>query len=211
MDHNPAFGAEARSVLNRQHEGKPADVVVASRDFPTNQQDLWNALTNIERIPRWFAPIAGELKLGGRYQIENNAGGIITLCEAPEAIDISWEFAGQTSWVKLRLAPSNIGTKLTLEHIMPKDDASDEHWRQYGPGATGVGWDMSFFGLARHLKDTSLLADPERDMAWLTSEDGKTFMRDSASAWGAAHIASGETPDIAEAMASRTADFYTGS
>lgn len=211
MDYRDIFGAAFRRVLNREHQGKPARVVVVSGDFVTNQNDLWRALTDIERIPRWFAPISGELKLGGRYQIEGNAGGVIEHCDAPNAFEASWEYAEQISWISLRLAPSDIGTKLTLEHIMPKDDVSEAHWRQYGPGATGVGWDLSFFGLARHLEDVSAITDQEADMTWLASEDGKAFMRGSAAAWGAAHVASGEAPETANAMAARTAEFYTGS
>ncbi len=54
--------------------------------------ELWDAVTNAERIPRWFAAITGELKLGGRYQLEGNAGGDITRCDAPTAVDITWEY-----------------------------------------------------------------------------------------------------------------------
>ena len=29
--------------------------------------DVWDACTNPERIPRWFLPVSGDLRLGGRY------------------------------------------------------------------------------------------------------------------------------------------------
>ena len=46
--------------------------------------------------------------------------------------------------------------------------------------------------------------------AWTQSDDGKAFMRASGEAWAEAHIASGEAPDDARAMAGRTIAFYTG-
>lgn len=74
-------GAVVRSVEDREHEGKPARVVLASRRYATDIEDAWDALTNAERIPRWFLPISGDLRLGGRYQLEGNAEGSITECE----------------------------------------------------------------------------------------------------------------------------------
>ncbi len=47
-------------------------------------------------------------------------------------------------------------------------------------------------------------------MAWMTSDEGKAFMRASAQSWGEAHVKAGEDPAVAEAMAKRTAGFFTG-
>ncbi len=77
------IGAVAREVASREHEGRPARVVVATRTYDTTVEDVWDAVTNPERIPRWFLPITGELELGGRYQLKGNAGGEITGCEPP--------------------------------------------------------------------------------------------------------------------------------
>lgn len=210
MDLSRAIGAEFCEVQDREHEGKPARVVAAARTYATGQSDLWDALTNAERIPRWFLPITGDLRLGGHYQLEGNAGGTITRCDEPEALDVTWEYAGNLSWVTVTLAPDGVGTRLTLEHTMLKDEAGEEHWRQYGPGATGVGWDLSFLGLAQHLESGGEAIDREANDAWLASDDGKAFMQKSADAWGIAHIANGEKPDVARAMAARTAEAYAG-
>ena len=99
------FGAEFHRVENREHLGKPAVVAVAIRIYDTTVEDLWEAVTAPERIARWFLPVEGDLKLGGRYQLKGNAGGTITRCEPPEALDLTWEIMGGTSWVNLRLAP----------------------------------------------------------------------------------------------------------
>ncbi len=204
-----ALGAEFRLVENREHQGKPALVVVAARTYDTTVDDLWDALTNAERIPRWFLPVEGELKLGGHYQLKGNAGGTITRCDPPEAFDITWEMGGGMSWVNVRLTPDGERAKLTLEHIALRDDIGEAHLKQYGPGAVGIGWDLSFYGLGLHLASGGEPVDRDAVNSWVSSADGKAFMRESGEAWGAAHAASGEDPDEARAKAERTIAAYT--
>jgi len=210
MDYTNAFGAEFREVQDRTHDGQAVRVVVATRLYATDRDDLWNALTDAERIPRWFLPVTGQLELGGRYQLEGNAEGSVLQCDPPEALEVTWEFGGHVSWVRVRLAQDEGGTRLTLEHLIPKDEAGEEHWKQYGPGATGVGWDLSFLGLALHLDSGGQAIDRSRNNAWLASDAGKAFMRTSSNLWREAHVKAGEDPEVAEAMARRTADFYAG-
>src|SRR5688500_7255674 len=93
------IGAEVREVADRERDGKPVKVVVMARTYDTDVDDLWDALTDPARIPRWFAPVTGDLKLGGRYHVQGNASGTILRCEPSKVFDISWEFAGATSWV----------------------------------------------------------------------------------------------------------------
>lgn len=204
------LGAEFREFVEREHEGKPARVVVAARTYPTTRADLWDALTNRERIPRWFLPIEGELALGGRYQLKGNAGGTITRCDAPEALDVTWEFGGGMSWVTVRLAPEGKGTRLTLEHIVLASD-QEEHWKQFGPGAVGVGWDLALWGLGKHVESGGEAVDQKAAERFLATEEGKALVHKSAAAWADAHIAGGEDAATARGMAERTAAFYTGS
>jgi uncharacterized protein YndB with AHSA1/START domain len=200
------LGAQIRRVGTRQHEGMTVHVVEATRSYDTDPDDLWNALTDRERIPRWFTPIEGELRLGGRYQLRGNAGGTITRCEPPQALDLTWEFSGATSWVTVRLDSDAAGTRLTLEHLLP----DNEHWDKFGPAAVGVGWDLSFLGLGQHLASGGTPVDHDAAHTWMASPDGKDFMRTSAEAWRVAHVAGGAPQDVAAAMATRTAAFYTG-
>ena len=58
------LGATTRAVEDSTHEGTPVKVVVASRTYPTYVKDLWQAVTDPERIPRWFARVFGDLRLG---------------------------------------------------------------------------------------------------------------------------------------------------
>ena len=79
-----------RTVRNLERDGKPAKAVIASCVYDTDAADLWNALTDAKRIPRWFLPVSGDLKLGGRYQFEGNAGGTITECVPQKRIGATW-------------------------------------------------------------------------------------------------------------------------
>jgi uncharacterized protein YndB with AHSA1/START domain len=83
-------GAVTRTVLERDHNGRRARVVVATRTYDAEIADVWDAMTNAERIPRWFLPISGDLRLGGRYQLDGNAGGEITRCEPPRHLAVTW-------------------------------------------------------------------------------------------------------------------------
>jgi uncharacterized protein YndB with AHSA1/START domain len=200
------LGAEFRQYLEREHDGQPARVIVATRTYATERSDLWDALTSAERIPRWFLPVEGDLRLGGRYQLRGNAGGTITRCDPPEALDLTWEFGGGTSWVTVRLAPAGAATRLTLEHIVAAS-AVDEHWTQFGPGAVGVGWDLALMGLGLYVESGTTMTHEEAER-WGASPEGKALMRASADAWADAHVAGGEREEVARGMAKRTAAFY---
>ncbi len=110
---------------------------------------MWDALTNAERIPRWFLPVTGDLKLGGRYQLQGQCRRHDQACEPPRHLAVTWEFGGGVSWVTVRLSPDpKGGTRLELEHAAHVE----EHWKKFGPGAVGIGWDLGLLGLARHLE-----------------------------------------------------------
>src|SRR6185437_4008593 len=68
--------------------------VTIARGYAAPVEDLWDACTTPERIARWFLPVSGDLREGGRYQLEGNAGGTIERCDPPHAFAATWEFAG---------------------------------------------------------------------------------------------------------------------
>lgn len=201
------IGAVTRTVLERDHNGRKAKVVIASRVYDSGIADVWDAITNPERIPRWFMPVSGELRLGGRYQLHGNAGGEITGCEPPRHLAVTWEFGDEVSWLTVQLAEQTATrTMLELEHVAHVDD---DRWKQYGPGAVGVGWDMALLGLDTYL-GTRVAVDPAEAMAWMTSENGKEFVAGSSGDWQRASIAAGTDAAEAKAAAGRTTAFYTG-
>ena len=199
------LAAVERSVASFERDGRPACSVTLGRGFPVPLEDLWDAVTNSERIPQWFLPVTGELTLGGRYQLQGNAGGVVTACEPPSRYAVTWEFAADTSWVEVRCSSNGASAaRLELAHTM----LHSPNWDQYGPGATGVGWELGLLGLALHLERP---AEPKLDEEELAaSREGKALIEGSAHAWGEAGIASGEAPHPARTAARRTAAFYTG-
>jgi uncharacterized protein YndB with AHSA1/START domain len=207
IDIDRYLGAVTREVASRDYEGRPARVVILSRRYPTTVMDLWDALTSAERIPRWFLPVSGDLRLGGRYQFEGNAGGEITACDPPRLLAATWEFGGGVSWLTVRLAEEKGGgARLELEHIA---HVEGDFWDQFGPGAVGVGWDLALIGLGLHLA-TGAAVDPTESAAWSASEEGKAFARGSSEGWRRASIAAGTDEATATAAAARTTAFYTG-
>lgn len=193
-----------RSVVEGERDGKTVRAVTLQRPYATNVEDLWDAVTNTERIPRWFLPISGDLRLGGKYQLEGNAGGTITECGKPHFFAATWEFAGGASWIEVRIAVEGDGASLTLKHICPVD----EFWAQYGPGAVGVGWDLGTVGLAVHLAGEKVGKFDEE--AFAASPEGRALIGGASDDWARAAIEAGENPEQARKAARKTTAFYTG-
>jgi uncharacterized protein YndB with AHSA1/START domain len=66
IDVTEEISAVRREVGGRVLPAGTARVVTISRSYPAGLADVWDACTNPERIPRWFLPVRGELKEGGR-------------------------------------------------------------------------------------------------------------------------------------------------
>ena len=52
IDIGRQLGAVSRQVTSREHYGQPARVVVALQTYSTTAEDLWEAITTAERLPR---------------------------------------------------------------------------------------------------------------------------------------------------------------
>ena len=207
LDVTEQVSAVRREVSGRVLEAGEARVVTLSRSYPAPLDDVWDACTNPERLPRWFLPVTGDLKEGGRYQTEGNAGGTVTRCDPPHGFDATWEFGGDTSWIELRLTAEGAErTRFELHHIAHVDD---EKWPQFGPGAVGLGWEGALVGLYLHLS-TGQPVDPAAFMAWSGSEPGRRFLAGASEGWYEASVAFGTDPGSARAAADRTTAFYTG-
>ena len=209
MDFSEAIGATFREVGKGSRDGQPTQIMRASRTYPTSQDDLWGALTEKDRISRWFASVSGDLAPSGRFAIAGNAEGEITICEPPRKLGLTWELGGGLSWVNVTLEQTHDGALLTLEHEIPMDAKNKAHWAKYGPAATGVGWEMAMLGLDAYLAGGGKNVR-DAGMAWAVSAPGKTTLRIWAKAWGKAHVRAGADVQVAKDMAERTANFYTG-
>lgn len=195
-----------RTVGERTLEAGEARVVTISQSYDTDAADLWDACTDIERIPRWFLPITGDLRVGGGYQLEGNAHGTVLSCDPPRQFTATWECFDQVSWIEVRIFDEGAQrSRFELQHIAHVDD----HWAQFGPGATGMGYDGALIGLAIHLR-TGEVVDPSRGAEWMASEEGRRFTRASGEAWYLANVASGADPDWARAAGDRCIAAYLG-
>ncbi|HEX3647974.1 MAG TPA: SRPBCC family protein [Pseudonocardiaceae bacterium] len=205
MDPVATAGLVTREVRRGSRDGQPTRIAIARRGYPTDQADLWEVLTSADRIPRWFLPITGDLRVGGHYQLAGNAGGVIERCARPESFAVTWEFGGLVSWLAVTLTHDGTHTTLELVHEAPVDP---QMWRQFGPGAVGVGWDLALYGLGTHLAGGERL-DPALAMAFPTSPEGVEFVRRAAAGWAEAAVADGDDAGPAHEAAERTVAFYT--
>jgi uncharacterized protein YndB with AHSA1/START domain len=201
------INAVRRRVGERVLEAGTARTCTVSQVYDTGVEDLWDAVTDAERISRWFLPVSGDLRLGGHYALEGNASGTIERCDPPKSFFATWEYGGQTSWIEVRLTPEWDGrARFELEHIAHVDD---DMWGRFGPGAVGIGWDDGLLGLALHLSSGEGVPEgmgPE----WAMTDEGKEFNRLSGEAWFKAHVDSGADEAVARACADRTIAAYTG-
>ena len=169
------------------------------RSYDAPIDDVWNAVTDAARIRRWFMPVSGELRVGGTFQLEGNAGGEILACEPPHLLRLTW--GGPTSVVELRLTAGGDGTDVQLEHNVPIEMA------QSGAGAlwVGPGWDGAVMGLGLFLRGGGI-DDPT---AMAVSREVQEFSQESVHAWAAAvqasDTATGE--QLAQAKAVSLAQF----
>jgi uncharacterized protein YndB with AHSA1/START domain len=199
-------GLVTREVRTGARNGTPTRIAVARRTYATDRDDLWSAVTDPERIPRWFLPVSGDLRTGGRYQLEGNAGGVVERCEPPELFAVTWEYGPMLSWLQVTLRPDSDGTTLELVHEAPVDP---DTWAQFGPGAVGVGWDLGLLGLQLHLASGAQV-DATAALAFPTTPAGRDFLRVAATGWADAAVADGDDATAAHQAATRTVDFYTG-
>ncbi len=202
------LGAVTRGLRTTQRDGETMRVLTAERIYDATAEEVWDALTTAERIPRWFGPVSGDLRLGGRFQLEGNAGGEILLCEPPRTLAVTWEFGGQVSWVDVTLDDVDDGTRLLLEHTAM---VGQDMWDEFGPGAVGIGWEMALMGLAEHLGSPDT---PRAELeAWMAGPEGRAYlielMTSTSEAWARASIDFGTEPAAARAAAERCTAAYT--
>lgn len=215
VDVHAQLAAVTRSYTTEERDGEELHVQVLEQTYPSPLDDVWDAVTSAERIARWFLPVSGELELGGRYQLEGNAGGTILTCEPPAGdtaeYTATWEFGGGVSWIGVYLRGEGERTRFALEHTSRVSDVPAPMWDTYGPGATGVGWDGGLLGLSLHLGGVEGSLSPQESQAWAGTDEGRSFYRGAADGWATAHAASGADEETARRNADATYGFYTGS
>ena len=201
------IGSVTRLVGSGTLPAGAARTVTLQRKYDADIDDVWDAITRPDRIARWFLPVTGDFREGGAYQLDGNAGGEIRTCEPPHRLVITWNPPGATpptedaSIVTVSLHVVDGSTELTLEHVAV---VPPEFWDEYGPGAVGVGWDLSLIGLAAHLDGIHLGTPEQMDR----DPNVRAAMTASSNAWGDAYAASGASPHTVERVVAATTAFY---
>lgn len=194
------------TVRYTTRDGRDVAAVEVRRTYPGEPADVWDAFTNPERLPRWFLPVSGDLRLGGTYQLEGNAGGTVTDCDPPRSFALTWELMGFVSWVAVSLSADGPDrSAVTLAHTV---DTDNDHWRQFGPAAVGIGWDLAWVrGLQPYLHGEA--PDAAAEAMWPLSAEGRAFVHACADSWAEADALAGGDPQAARERSTATATFYT--
>ena len=81
------IASQINEVLRHVEFDDERNVITLTQTFPTTPDDLWDACTNPDRLARWFEPLTGDLRRGGRYRLlDSGTVGTIETCEAPRAL-----------------------------------------------------------------------------------------------------------------------------
>jgi len=179
------IGATSRQVAQQHTERGETVVVTLERRYAAEVADVWQAITDPDRVRRWFLPLTGDLREGGAFQLENHAGGDIMTCEPPRHLVVT--FGGESSIVDVVLAGEGDQTLLKLTHSVPIELAGS------GAGAlyVGPGWDGALLGIAQYLAG-EVVSDP---VAAANSPEVQDFNVSSIKEW----IAAVEASDTADA------------
>ena len=179
------IGATSRQVAQQHTERGETVVVTLERRYAAEVADVWQAITDPDRVRRWFLPLTGDLREGGTFQLENHAGGDIMTCEPPRHLVVT--FGGESSIVDVVLAGEGDQTLLKLTHSVPIEMAGS------GAGAlyVGPGWDGALLGIAQYLAG-EVVSDP---VAAANSPEVQDFNVSSIKEW----IAAVEASDTADA------------
>jgi uncharacterized protein YndB with AHSA1/START domain len=143
IDFAEQIGAISRQV--EQHHSDAGEIVAVTleRRYPAELADVWQAISDPERLRRWFLPVMGDLRQGGNFQLEGNASGDILTCEPPRHLLVT--FGAESSLVDVLLAAD--GDQTLLTHSVPIELAGSTAGALY----VGPGWDGALLGLGLHM------------------------------------------------------------
>lgn len=170
-----------RELGQRKIAGGDARSAIMRRVYPAPIDDVWAALTEPDRVNRYFLPLSGDLKEGGHYVVEMNTDGEVLKCDKPNLLRLSWNVEGAVAdEVEIRLKKVKGGTQLELEHSSVRDTfvSSDPKTGDWGIGA---GWELPLKYLGMYLAG-ELPNKPS--LEWYEpTEDDANLSRDAGMAW----------------------------
>ncbi|SDR92023.1 SRPBCC domain-containing protein [Actinopolymorpha singaporensis] len=135
------------------HAGTPATAgarLEVVRTYPLPYGEVWSAVTEPERLGRWFADVTGHLRVGGTWNAtfpQGSASGVVAECEPAARIVTSWRWAHEPGGIApgrltVTVEPEADATRLLLVHESVTGNATGQ----------AAGWYAHLAGLASHLR-----------------------------------------------------------
>ena len=130
----------------REEDGR--GVVRVEDVYPTGIDDLWEAITHPDRLRRWIADVAGDLRVGGEFTARFTSGwegsGTVEICEAPHHLRVRTHEPGEdATTMEAVLTAEGEKTRLVIEERgLPLEEYADH----------GAGWQAHAEDLAAHLE-----------------------------------------------------------
>jgi uncharacterized protein YndB with AHSA1/START domain len=123
--------------------------------YDTDIDDLWSAITEPDRLARWWGLVEGDLRPGGEFRlsVEWEGSGRVEACEPPRLLKVTVRESDESyrkgrgvppfdSFIEATLTPKGGQAILTVEvRGMPLDKIA----------YYGVGWQIHAENLAAHL------------------------------------------------------------
>jgi uncharacterized protein YndB with AHSA1/START domain len=115
--------------------------------YDTDIDDLWSALIDAQRLARWIAEVAGDLRLGGAFQATFTSGwegpGRVDECEPPRHLLVTMSPGREDETaIEAELVADGDQTRLVVEERgIPLEELA----------AHGAGWQAHVEDLAAHL------------------------------------------------------------
>ena len=108
-----------RVTTTMYHDDSETGAVVVEGVFGTDQADLWHALTSPERLRRWIADVAGDLRVAGSFTARFTSGwegtGQVVACEEPTRLEVTTQSDNQTTTIEAWVSPAPGGARLVIE------------------------------------------------------------------------------------------------
>jgi len=130
--------------------------------YATVIEDMWSAITDPQRLVRWYGKVEGDFRVGGEFTeyvsgSQNEGRGRIEVCDPPRKLRVSrTEDEGPERYSTAELVAEGDHTILTIEvHGIPLEDLY----------AFGGGWQLHVEDLATYLAGHDVV---DFGTAWLT-------------------------------------------
>lgn len=128
------------------------------REYATTPDDVWSAVTEPDRVARWLARVSGDLRPGGRFQVQFDDGDShfqIASCDPPRSLVVQWHHRDRSSQVSVAVGAIDAErTRLVLEHSELTVDQAPDY---------AAGWHLHLASLGEVLRGEQITGQEVSD------------------------------------------------